>query len=112
MFRACHPLQLVVGPIIWALWFVTIYAALSVVCSAAPPVADTGPFTWLNGLLLVLTLLTTLLLVVAGARCWRASRTGSAREEFFTRVSAGVYLLTAASTLLIGMPVAVLPPCL
>lgn len=111
-FRASHPVQLVLGPIVWALWFVAIYAGLSVACSVAPPEASKGAVTWLNGALLVLTLLVTLVLAGASVWCWRASRQGSTREVFFTRVSAAVYLLTAGSTLLIGAPVLVLPPCL
>lgn len=112
MPRASHPVHLVLGPTIWALWFVVIYAALSVVCHVAPPAVDKGAGTWLNGALLALTLVVTALLLGAGVQCWRASRKGDPDAHFFTRVSAGAYLLSAASVLLIGATVIGLPPCL
>ncbi len=112
MLRAGHSAQLVLGPIIWALWFVVIYAALSVVCSVAPPAAGNGPLTWLNGGLLLLTVLVSLLLFGVGLRCWRASRKAESEARFFSRTAAGTYVLSGVATLLIGVPIMVLPPCL
>jgi hypothetical protein len=41
MLSITHPLQLVPGLIIWALWFIAIYGGLSVACALAPPNAIT-----------------------------------------------------------------------
>lgn len=112
MMSPSHPLHLVLGPIIWAIWFALMYAVLSVVCQVAPPSASLGALTWLNAKLLVLTLLVTLLLLVPALRCWRASGELAAHQRFMARVSAAVYLLSAASTVAVGLPVLVLPPCL
>lgn len=115
MFRPCHPLHLVLGPMIWAGWFVAIYASLSVVCSLMPPATSQGAITWINGMLLVLTALVALLLVILGCRCWRhasANTRVTCNRRFISKVSAGVYLLTAFSTLMIGVPVVLLPPCI
>lgn len=111
-FHPLHPFQLVLGPIIWALWFVAVYATLSVGCSVAPPAVDSGAVTWLNGALLILTALVTLLLAGAAVWCWRASSQGSNGERFFSRVAASIYLLMAVATFLGGTPIVVLPPCL
>ena len=106
-----HPLQLVLGPLTWAAWFVVMYAGLSLGCTLAPP-AGQGAVTWLNGLLLAATLVVTLLLLACALRCWRASSTAEAQRWFVSRVAAGIYLYSAVSTLLVGAPVVVLPPCL
>lgn len=110
-----HPLHLVLGLIIWALWFVAMYGALSVVCNVAPPTPSLGALTWINGKLLLLTVLVTLWLLIYGYRCWRASTPGgneNTDQRFISQVAAGAYLLAAAATLMIGLPVLVLPPCL
>ncbi len=112
MSRWLPPLHLVLGPIIWAGWFVTMYAGLSVACSVAPPAPGARSATWLNGGLLVLTLVVAAWLSLAGWRCWRQATAGDPVDGYFIgRVSAGAYLLLAASTLMIGAPVILLPPC-
>lgn len=115
MFRPFHPLHLVLGPTIWSGWFVALYAGLSVACRLVPPAATRGAVTWINGLLLVLTVSVTLLLVFLAWRCWRAASADTGvpcNGPFISRVSAGVYLLTASSTVMIGLPVVLLPPCI
>ena len=115
MLRPCHPVHLVLGPAIWVGWFAVLYASMSVTCSLIPPAASQGAMTWINALLLVLTILVTLLLTSLGYCCWRyasANGGGWTDRPFTSRVAAGVYLLTAYSTLMIGMPVVFLPPCL
>lgn len=115
MFHPNHPLHLVLGPIIWAGWFVGLYASLSVACSLTPPAASQGALTWINGTLLVLTGLVGLLLMALGYRCWRhasaAAGAGCARP-FVSRVASGIYLLTAVSTFTLGVPMLLLPPCI
>jgi peptidoglycan/LPS O-acetylase OafA/YrhL len=111
MLAPTHPLQLALGLIIWSGWFVLIYAALSIGCAFALPDNSLSPVNWLNALLLVLTLLATALLGYLAWRCWRAPIQRGDRH-FIARVAAGVYLASAVSTLAIGLPVVVLPPCL
>lgn len=110
MFAPTHPLQLALGLIIWSVWFVLIYSVLSVGCAFAMPDNALSPFNWLNALLLVLTLLTTALLAFFAWRCWRVPAPPG-NHHFIARVAAGVYLVAAISTLAIGSPVLVLPPC-
>lgn len=110
MFAPTHPLQLALGLIIWSVWFVLIYSVLSVGCAFAIPDNALSPFNWLNALLLVLTLLTTALLAFFAWRCWRVPAP-QGNHHFIARVAAGVYLVAAISTLAIGLPVLVLPPC-
>lgn len=110
MFTPTHPLQLVLGLIIWSAWFVLIYAVLSVACSVMPPANIASPVNWINALLLVLTVITTLLLAFFSMRCWRA-RAIAGNSGFTARVAACVYLIGAVSTLAIGIPVLILPPC-
>jgi hypothetical protein len=113
MLSVTHPLQLVLGLIIWALWFVVIYGGLSVACEVAPPDVSSGAYTWINGSVLLLTLLTTGFLLVLATLCRRvALRKGPGTIRFITGVAAGIYLASAVATLVIGLPVVALPPCL
>ena len=113
-WNATHPLHLVLGPAIWFVWFNVAYSALSVACSAAPPAA-TGPVAWFNGPLLAATLAAAAALAVAAAWTGRATRrlpaTGAPRERFIAWVATGLYLISAVSTLALGLPMAWLPPC-
>lgn len=111
LFSPVHPLQLALGLIIWSVWFVVIYSVLSIGCAFAIPENTLTPFNWLNGLLLLLTLITTVVLVVLALWCWRAA-TPLGDKQFIARVAAGLYMAAAISTLAIGLPVLVLPPCL
>uniref|UniRef100_UPI0017EDA1FE hypothetical protein n=1 Tax=Methylibium sp. TaxID=2067992 RepID=UPI0017EDA1FE len=70
---ASHPLQLVLGLTLWAVWFCVAYGGLSVACAVAPPPPERGAWTWVNGSLLLLTLATVLLLAWAAWRCTRAA---------------------------------------
>jgi hypothetical protein len=114
---ASHPLHLVLGLTLWFAWFCVVYAGLSVACAVAPPAPETGPFNGLNAGLLVLTVLTSLLLGWAARRCWRdaqqfPARSPPGRKRFVADASAALYALAAVSTLLVGLPLLVLPPCL
>lgn len=112
MLSVTHPLQLVLGLIIWALWFVVIYGGLSVACAVAPPDVASGAYTWINGLILLLTLLTTGFLLILANVCRRvALRKGPGVIRFITGVAAGIYLASALATLVVGLPVVALPPC-
>lgn len=115
MVAPTHPLQLALGFIIWAIWFVALYGGLSLGCALAPPAPELGPLNWLNLLLGALTVIVVAWLLRQTNLCWQqAQAKGSAqsRQRFIATVSAGVHAVAAASTLFIGMPVIGLPPCL
>lgn len=110
-----HPLHLVLGLVLWSAWFVAMYGGLSVACALAPPAGVATTLTWINGVLLLLTLLAVILLLYWGWRCMQTAAAANAAQggaRFLSRVSAMVYLAAAGATLAIGLPVIVLPPCL
>lgn len=112
MIAPFHPLQLALGLIVWSVWFVVLYGGLSVACAVVPPAATLGVITWVNGLLLLLTLATTALLAYWARVCWRAAAGEITRQQRFVgRIAAGVHLIAAGSTLAVGLPVIALPPC-
>jgi type VI protein secretion system component VasK len=115
MVSPYHPLHLVLGLIVWSLWFVLLYGGLSVACQFAAPDPARGASTWINVLGLGLALLVTAALLVASWRCWRASQAtgaGPAPGRFIASVAAAVYALAALTTLGIVLPALLLPPCL
>jgi hypothetical protein len=113
MAAPSHPLHLALGLIVWSAWFVALYGGLSVGCALAPPDAELGARTWLNGLLGTLTAITFTWLLLQTWVCWRAARPSMAgsRWRFVTTLSAGLYAVAAVSTLVIGIPLLGLPPC-
>jgi hypothetical protein len=112
--RTSHPLQMVLGLAAWLAWFTIAYGGLSVACSVAPPAAEQGPYTWVNGGLLLLTVATAAAL---GWAAWATHReatragTQSGRHRFFAWVASVLHATAAVSTLVVGLPLAVLPPC-
>lgn len=114
---AQHPLHLLLGLVIWSGWFVALYGGLSVGCALAAPNEAAGPMNWLNATLALLTLLTVGLLLFLAGGCWRARRDHQAmpsveqRGPYLAGLSAALYLLSAAATLFIGLPLLILPPC-
>jgi hypothetical protein len=109
-----HPLHLMMGFILWSLWFVCVYAGLSLACILLPASHSLGTFSWVNILLLIFTLLITACLLMLALRCWRAPVSEGERRKlhlFITKVSAAVYLSAAIATITIGLPIVVLSPC-
>lgn len=118
MLPPLHPLNLVLGLIVWSGWFVFIYGGLAVACAVAPPDLEKGVMSWTNILLLVLGLLLALLLLLCARRCWRArpargapAETGKSNQRFIGSAAAAVYLASAVATLAVAMPAVTLPPC-
>ncbi|MDX1536176.1 hypothetical protein [Arsukibacterium sp.] len=116
-FDPCHPAQLVIGLTIWSIWFVAMYAGLSVVCQLAPPASEPGALNWLNVSLFLLTLL---VLAVLLALAWRTGRAclqqhkannAGGVKHFTGYVSTVLYLASAIATLAGGLPVLVFAPC-
>ncbi|MGM0421516.1 MAG: hypothetical protein ACQEQL_00300 [Pseudomonadota bacterium] len=114
-FAFTHPLHLMIGLIIWSLWFITIYGGLSVACQITSSPTSLGPLSWINIVLLIFTVLIFAVLLTLSFRCWRSPKpTGKhIRQHAFTlHVSAALYLAAAIATLAIGLPTLLLPPCL
>lgn len=116
MLSPFHPLQLTLGLIIWSLYFVAVYAGMSIVCSDFAPPQSNGPVTWLNAALLALTIIVVLGLLFQAWRGWRVlSREGSSATDnnrFIVYVGVAVYLVAALATVLTGAPLLVLTPCI
>lgn len=106
-----HPIQMVMGFIIWSVWFVTAYGGLSVACALAPPPVIHGHMTWINALLMLLTVFTTLFLLALAYRCWKARPTTENRR-FVVWIAFAGYLAAAIATFAGGLPLLGLPPCL
>ncbi|MGR2739816.1 hypothetical protein ACUY1T_15325 [Billgrantia sp. Q4P2] len=112
LLRLTHPIHLVTGLTIWGLWFVAIYAGLSVACSVAPPAPERDMLTAINVGVGLATLVTTALLLWLTWASVAAGRKAELRECYFAYVSAGVFLFSAGGTLFVGYPIMFLPPCL
>ncbi|QOR37845.1 hypothetical protein HNO52_04495 [Billgrantia diversa] len=113
LLRMTHPIHLVVGPTLWGLWFVAIYAGLSVACSVSPPAPEQGTLTGINVAVGLATLATTVLLLgLSWAGVTAARRAELRRDCYFAFTSAGIHLFSAGATLFIGYPVVFLPPCI
>lgn len=110
-----HPLQIVVGLVVWSLWFVAIYGGQAIACRICPPDPAQGVWNWLNGSLGLLTLLTLALLLGLTRYFWRLPLQRPSlneRELFVTKLAAGVHLVAALATAFVGAPLLQLPPCL
>ncbi|MGQ3888559.1 hypothetical protein ACQUW5_05945 [Legionella sp. CNM-1927-20] len=109
-----HPFSLIIGLVIWSIWFIFVYGALSVACAVAPP--DVGAtFTWINAILLFCTLITTVLLLYLALSYWRtlqSSKSKSNATSFILWVAVGGFLTAAFATLSIGLMVLFFRPCL
>ncbi|WP_111656179.1 hypothetical protein [Isoalcanivorax indicus] len=107
-----HPIQLPLGLVIWAIWFVAVYGGLSVSCALGAPSPEAGPLTPINGVLGLLTLVVTLFLLAMARYCWRGASAPEAGEHaFIARLAGAGHIIAAISTLATGLPILVLPPC-
>lgn len=111
-----HPAHLVIGLVVWSLWFVVVYTGLSLGCQLAPPAEAQGPFNRLTVATLLGGVAVALMLVWAARACWRVANTGDGgahdQARWVARVSAGLYLLSGFAALAIVLPGLVLAPCL
>lgn len=112
-----HAINLVLGLIIWAVWFVLLYGGLSVGCAFAPPDAEAGAWTWINAVSLVLAIIVSGYLLVCAYTCWKAASLPHAAEVepyqvFISKTSAAVYLISAVASLILVLPGVRLPPCI
>jgi hypothetical protein len=113
-----HPLHLVLGFSIWIVWFAILYGGQGLTCGLAAPDVVRGPWNWANASLLLLTLATAGLLALAAWATLRAyaglegDREAGSRERFVIFASGVLYAGAAISTLVTGLPLLVLSPCL
>lgn len=107
-----HPMQLMWGLTLWAIWFVAVYGGLSIACEIAPAAEDVT-FSIINGGLIIFTLLTTVFLLWLMRRCWHAwQKATPPSRQFITAVSCCLYAASAVATIAIGLPILWLPACL
>ncbi|UZD65663.1 hypothetical protein [Marinobacter sp. AN1] len=103
-----HPASLLLGPVVWSLWFVMLYAMLSLSCLQGWLVNGGDHPAAINLLLAVAGLLVTLLLLISAWSAWRTpSETG-----FMPRTSAMVSACSAVASLLLVVPGLIMAPCL
>lgn len=115
---ATHPVHLVLGLGLWFAWFCAVYAGVSVACAVAPPAPELGARNAVNAGLLLVTLLATALLAWAAWACARQARQlpsgngpQAARERFVATAAAALYAVAAFSTLVVGLPLLLITPC-
>lgn len=110
-----HPMQLVFGLAIWAVWFVMIYAGLSLACEYVGS-AESDSLSWINLVLMAFTMLTCGLLLFLAHRTWRDARLTwrdqRPASRFIVRTAVLLDLVAALVTLAVGLPAVMLPPCL
>jgi hypothetical protein len=111
MRASIHPLELVLGLVVWSAWFVALYGGLSLACAYVPPDPRAGAATWLNTTLAAFTFIVAAWLAGRAYACWREAPAARARRRFVAMVAAGVYASAAIATLVVGVPVLLLPPC-
>ena len=109
-----NPIHIPLGLVLWSIWFVAIYGGLSVGCALLPPAPEQGQWTWLNGSLMVLSVLTVVALLGLARLFQRAAGNEQAAqsERFVARLAAGVNLIGAIATVFVALPILSLPPCL
>ncbi|MDQ2076841.1 hypothetical protein [Marinimicrobium sp. ABcell2] len=113
MLAPTHPMQLALGLTVWALWFVVWYSALSLGCALAPPESIGASLSWINWLLIALSLPFIAVLLYWARRSWRASVDAglTATARFIAQVAAGAHLVAAGAVVFMILPGLVLPPC-
>lgn len=107
-----HPVHLVLGLTIWAIYFVVVYGGMSVGCEITAVSNQQGPWTVVNAFVLLVTIAFTIPLVWLAWLCHQRTPAEPTQARFMMRLAAVLYLLSAVATLLVGLPGAIYPPCL
>lgn len=114
---ASHPWQLLIGLCVWTLWFVVVYAGVSVACSAAPPPAARATASGINLGLIAFTLGIAGVLGLAAFVCAKGAGridsgdTGDGLRRFIATAATALYAVAAVSTLFVGLPLLFVWPC-
>ena len=115
--HAGHPMALATGLALWFAWLCLVYGGAAAGCAIAPPPPLQGPWNWINA---VLGVATVALVAGLGIAAWRAGRAaarmagdapGVARRRFFASTATVMHGVAAAATLVVGLPLLVLAPC-
>ncbi len=110
--RPDHPAHALTGLLIWCLWFVLLYAALSLGCAGLPEAqAWASPWNTINLGLGVLILPFMALYALLIWRSWRALQRQS-DAHFLIWLGLLVNALSAGAALFVVLPVLYLPPCI
>lgn len=111
MLSPFHPIQLALGLIVWACYFVFVYALVSVACEQVAPPPGDSPLNWLNVTLLAVTFTVALALLYQARRGCRVTAAAAA-PRFVNRIGVAIYTAAALATVGTGLPALVLTPCL
>lgn len=105
-WRADQPWQLVLGPVVWSLWFVAVYGGQALACRAGPPAPAIGAG------LLAFTAIVGAGLAWAAWRGMVAARHAPAGVgRFLARTGAALHAVAALSTAFVGLPILWVPAC-
>lgn len=108
-----HPLQLVAGFIMWAIWFGLMYGFLSIQCIEQ---SNLQRFSWINALLLLFTIITTAILSFLAFTMARTLLITEKKDKptryFILWMGCCVYIVAAFTTLFTGSMALFFPPCL
>jgi len=99
-----HPIHLIVGLTLWSLWFIGIYAGVSIYCTHEDPASAVGGKSAKLALWLA-TGVTGLTLTLLAIICWKQG------AGFTAQVSAGLYIAAAIATVAVAIPASGLPLC-
>lgn len=103
-----HPASLLLGPVVWSVWFVTLYGGLSLSCHLGWLVNGGDHPAAINLLLAGAGTLVALLLLAAALTAWRTP----SEAGFIPRTSAMVSACSAVASLLLAAPGLIMAPCL
>lgn len=112
MSHPTHPLHLIGGLSLWAIWFVITYGGLSVACRWQDDQAD-SLLSFTNPVLLLFSVVMILVLIRCMQRSWHAAReVKPGPSRFITTLAAALYAASALAVAAVALPLLRLPPCL
>lgn len=104
--------HLVTGLIVWAVWFIVVYAGAALGCQWAPPSPAAGALNWINLTLLGVSVLTAGYLGYCAWLSWQMKRSATGHGRFTLSLAAGGYLAASVATMAIALPLLGIPPCM
>lgn len=107
-----HPVHLILGLTIWAVFFVVVYGGMSVGCELSAARDSSTPFNVINGFVLAVTVVFTVPLAWLAWQCHKATPAAPHNRRFLARMSTILYAVSALATFLVGLPGVIYPPCL